>query len=690
MKKTVSILLCMVLVVSLVACGKSEPQTEVTVQEVYSSENTTEQPATEDVEPEQEKKVDEYSQEYYLEQAKELGIADASYYDLLMGNMSYSQFLTMLKNAHDLQYGKDSNCFIDGWLYSVTEGENQGICNEPIPLGQIIDITAMADAVYFRGIERDFTQDFWGSMEGLWEEADLPKCEEYLWEAQHMPIGLDQEGCITADPAKLIYNPEDSWTYASMPTVAYMCAKFDRVSYDYLYTLPEDHYFPENDIMMLRDGIEFVFHYYRSLYPKPEYVSIADVGTYDTTIITDELLNKETSLPKASNQKIPGEWHGISYDYQDRTWGALNGHSDWFINERDFQQIHDSGFNMIKIWTSWYHLLSPYMNTKNQVRLDEETKNRTDVVNLKELEYWDQILAWAMEYDIHVQISFQDTPGLDISVFESGFDAWFDTGYCTNEIFTNEEVQQASADWWRMLSKRYAKIPNTYLSFNMICEPDPESDEIYAKALKPSIDAIWEECPERLIVCDVETHTQVTGEEVAKLGCALACHEYIPHEFCEVHVEKAIEDPSYYTSMTWPYVDEEGNAIDAEATKDIVAYQVSSYNVIKQTAEKYGVGFMVNEFGYFQWGFWEEQNWNPKTDGNFPIQSTEVYQTFLRDKIDGYGRDDVAWVVGAWTGMYADTYTWPIEGADWYEPENYHYVFNCKMLDFWKEINGVQ
>lgn len=60
--------------------------------------------AKEDVEPEQEKKADEYSQEYYLEQAKELGIVDASYYDLLMGNMSYSQFLTMLKNAHDLQY----------------------------------------------------------------------------------------------------------------------------------------------------------------------------------------------------------------------------------------------------------------------------------------------------------------------------------------------------------------------------------------------------------------------------------------------------------------------------------------------------------------------------------------------------------------------------------------------------------
>lgn len=238
------------------------------------------------------------------------------------------------------------------------------------------------------------------------------------------------------------------------------------------------------------------------------------------------------------------------------------------------------------------------------------------------------------------------------------------------------------------MAKRYAQIPNTYLSFNLINEPDPETDEIYADALRPSIEAIWEESPERLIICDVETNTAITGEEMAKMGCALSCHEYIPHEFTEIHVSKAIEDPDYYPSMTWPYVDEEGNVIDAKAAKDIVAYTVGSYNVIKETAERYGVGFMVNEFGYFQEGFWEDTNWNPDTDGNLPIQSTEVYQAFLKDKIEGYAQDDVAWVVGAWAGMYADTYTWPIENANWYEPENYHYVFNKEMLDFWKEINA--
>lgn len=687
MRKNFCILLCCLSTAFLLAaCGNTE--TDGGLQTEMEAVSEIGEALPEDISSEAAEAPDEYSDEYYLEQARLLGIADESYYDHLDQPMTHVEYFTMLKNAHDLQYGEDSNCYIDGWLYYMTEGENDWEGVEPVKLGRIIDIAAMADAVYFRGVERDFKSDFWGAMDGLWDETNIAMSGDYLWDSHYMRLGLNEEGCITSDPYALVYN-SDELQETNWVCVSYICSKFDRVSYDYLYTMPEDYIFPENDTMTLKDGILFTFHYYRSLYPEAEYVCIDDAGTYNEQIITEDLLKKETTLPEASNQKLPGEWHGISYNYQNATWGALGGHSDWFMNERDFQEIHDSGFNFVRIWTSWYHLLSPYMNTDNPVRLDDETKNRTDIVNLSELEYWDQLIAWAIEYDVHIQICFTDTPGLDRSVFQAGWEEWFGTEYCTGEIFTNPEVQQVSAQWWRMLAKRYAAIPNTYLSFNLINEPDPESDEVYAEALRPSIEAIWEESPERVIVCDVETHMPITGEEMAKMGCALSCHEYIPHEFTEIHVDKAIEDPDYYTSMTWPYVDEDGNIIDAETAKDMVAYTVGSYNVIKETAENYDVGFMVNEFGYFQNGFWEDANWNPETDGNLPIQSTEVYQAFLRDKVEGYTQDDVAWVVGAWTGMYADTYTWPIEGAEWYEPENYHYVFDQRMQVFWKEINGV-
>lgn len=404
-KRNYTLLCCLLAILLMTACSNSKE--ELKEDDVIISDDTLSDTIY---------APDVYSDEYYLEQAQLYGISDESYYDHLEKPMTYVEYFTMLKNAHDLQYGKDSNCYIDGWLYYMTEGENQWEGNDPATLGRIIDVAAIADAVYFRGVEKDFKSDFWAAMDGLWDETNIAMSGDYLWDSHYVRITLNEEGCITSNPSETIYN-QDELEITNWVCISYICSKFDRISYDYLYTMPTDHIFPENETMTLKDGILFAFHYYRSLYPEPEYVCIDDAGTYNEQIITTDLLNKDTSLPEASNQKLPGEWHGISYNYQNATWGALNGHSDWFMNERDFQEISDSGFNFVRIWTSWYHLLSPYMNTENPVRLDDETKNRTDIVNLKELEYWDQLLAWAMEYDIHIQICFTDTPGLDMDVF---------------------------------------------------------------------------------------------------------------------------------------------------------------------------------------------------------------------------------------------------------------------------------
>ena len=170
----------------------------------------------------------------------------------------------------------------------------------------------------------------------------------------------------------------------------------------------------------------------------PEYVDIEDIGTYDTTIITDELINKESSLPDASNNDLPSEWHGICACYKEfASWGARSNNFDNFMNERDFQEMKNAGFNYVRIWTSWYHFQDPYMNSNFNVNLDEETRNNPDMVNMEELRYMDQLIAWAMEYDMHICICFSDTPGLE-NPGVTTHDQWFDTDYCTNEIYRNE------------------------------------------------------------------------------------------------------------------------------------------------------------------------------------------------------------------------------------------------------------
>lgn len=683
MKRLIKTFLVCLLCVSIVGCSTEEKtneqeNTNALEENVDNTENTEKEDVVE---------LDEFSEEYFLLQAKEIGIADEALYENMERNITYAEFITMLKKAHDLQYGKNSNCYFDGWLHYVSAGDASWMANEPIVLAHISELIAQGDAIYFRGIERDFVSDFWGAQENLWEELGIGGVmADYYWDNQGLPMGLTQDGTLSVLGNELMAN-SDELQITSWPAATYFMSKYDRVSYDHLYTLPEDGIFPENKTLSVKEGILLVFHYYRSLYPLPEYVEIEDIGTYDTTIITAELLNKESSLPEASNEHLPVEWHGICMCYKEfASWGARCNSVDNFLNERDFQEMKNAGFNYVRIWTSWYHLQDPYMNSENSVNLDAKIRNNPDMVNLQELRYMDQLIAWAMEYDMHLSICFSDTPGLEKPGITT-HDQWFDTDYCTNEIYRNEYVQQESAKWFRAFAKRYADIPNKYLSFNLLNETDPESDEIYAKAWKPAVDAIWEESPGRIIIADVATHTMITGEKMAEMGCALAYHDYTPENLWEINMDYARENPGFYESIEWPYVDENGNVIDAEATRNMVPYNLGSYALIKETAEKHGVGFIVNEFGYFGGNY---NGWNFERDGNVPIQSLEARKAYVQDKINMYEGDDVPWVFGAPLGGFADLYPYQQEGADWYIPEHYHFVFDKNLIDFWKEINGVK
>lgn len=124
-EKKISILLCLLLVFNISACGTETGEVENTETPIETTNETTSETTSETAtETEEnmtvvEETVDEYSDEYYLEQAKLLGIADESYYDHLDSDMTNVEYFTMLKNAHDMQYGQDSNCYIDGWLYYI-------------------------------------------------------------------------------------------------------------------------------------------------------------------------------------------------------------------------------------------------------------------------------------------------------------------------------------------------------------------------------------------------------------------------------------------------------------------------------------------------------------------------------------------------------------------------------------------
>ena len=114
MRKHRAVLVLAGIVTFLTACGNVQTGQTTTEKENEATAAVTEVQEETTVTEQEEPTVDEYSDAYYLEQAEKLGIADPSYYDDLTADMNHEQFFTMLKKAHDLQYGEDSNCLIDG------------------------------------------------------------------------------------------------------------------------------------------------------------------------------------------------------------------------------------------------------------------------------------------------------------------------------------------------------------------------------------------------------------------------------------------------------------------------------------------------------------------------------------------------------------------------------------------------
>ncbi len=366
----------------------------------------------------------------------------------------------------------------------------------------------------------------------------------------HYPIGnLDPEtpgsfaGFVSSDE-DLIYDSQlndlvkmrlwnDVECQRSMVSSLFVTTQIDKISFKPVMELDEEDEFHPNQAVSQLGAIQAAVRLYRSLDPLPNYVSLHDVTTHT---ISKELYSDESVLPDASNQHLPA-WHGILYF--PKCWanaGAFGSNNDSIYHESDFQIMRDAGLNMVAIYISPTRLGWPYGD-------EDVTK-----VNTAELELLDQAIGWAFENGLHVQLSFNGVPGLGRYVFEDMFQY--------EKLFDDEATAQLLADYWRMVACRYADIPNRYLGFTLMNEVSPPSDEDYIQAFGPSIDAIWEESPDRIIIADIHAD-DITGESMAKKGVCLSRHMY-PLPLLDYDLSD--EDggglmalyPDYADELTWP------------------------------------------------------------------------------------------------------------------------------------------
>lgn len=179
-------------------------------------------------------------------------------------------------------------------------------------------------------------------------------------------------------------------------------------------------------------------------------MQLSDVGTYDKGIITDDLLNAESDLPEVTQAQLPAEWKGAGLG-SSKNDGGSNFCTDF--RETDIQFLADNGFNFARIFFSFSTLRFP----------DYPEDGR--LVNENELRDLDQLIAWGMEYGVHIQIA------MSFYLDEGGNDKTGDS------IAANDAQWAMVQDYWTMLARRYAGIPSRYLTFDLSNEIQPGEED---------------------------------------------------------------------------------------------------------------------------------------------------------------------------------------------------------------------
>ena len=118
--------------------------------------------------------------------------------------------------------------------------------------------------------------------------------------------------------------------------VSYALTRYDRTTGEKLMTWDAEKKLHFLEEMAVQEVVEVALRYFRTVESKKT-VPYEEVATFDETIITPELLSRETTLPEASSSHLPTEWHGIYYTYS----AKLEDHP----LESDIQLIHEAGFN---------------------------------------------------------------------------------------------------------------------------------------------------------------------------------------------------------------------------------------------------------------------------------------------------------------------------------------------------------
>ena len=680
-KRMLSLLL--VVSVLLSGCGgAAAKETTKTAPETVAAEisapETTQVPTTEPtLSPEE---VLYHSLKDRMKQAVDLGIVELASLTDLNRECTIGEGIQMLQNAYRICNGEESKLLADIQMLDHM--------NEPAYLGWM---GRLPFALYMEALEPEQYQDYEQWMNRL---VDIIKREGYFDYTGYSNLSLywDQESTLfqatwgwyeigwgkqmsniyyqNIDPSNAVL----SECLGQGGLLALSALIYDQTTGSKLVPCNGNNEIPVEQILFAGEMAEMALRMYYAFCEESDPQPYEACQSADSAILTAELLNRETNLPDASCAQLPSEWRGVTLDDLLSYYDDGNFHYDAEIYEYEIQAVKDAGFNYIGLQLdfSWLQGYGYHRGDSLYGNLD-----------LNRLRKLDQILAWCMERDVH----------LDLRCTGGGYNR--DTGKRWEDSKNNAEKM---AEIWSVLARRYADIPNTYLSFTIMdamrCTFNDRGDAGFkhlpntawyqqkpaVEFMKPSVEAIRAISPDRCMIADISGGV-AAGEEILSLGVALAADLTADNEFFIIHGDHYL-DSDYYLNMRWPYE----NTCDAESLMDeYVNWQKQgSVREIAAMAQENGLGFMISGWGEIP------VVWVGTLKMPVVRYSDEAYEAFIKNvsavlKQYGYG-----WCYEEWYGTNGITFSAPlIKNVTYQQIGEYPLYYDTAMLGWFQEINGV-
>lgn len=330
--------------------------------------------------------------------------------------------------------------------------------------------------------------------------------------------------------------------------------------------------------MTREEAILAAVRLYDSFEEESVYITLEEAAGNCT--ITGEQIKAAPQMPQIQGDKLP-LWRGVGIDNKAES-SFWHGHYTRDFYEEELRCAAESGFDFFRVMLSFTTLQYP--------DFPEDMK----LVNKKELEDLDEVILFALENGIHVQVSAFAMPGrYALSGYGNG------ENYTDGEFYPSEEEWEAFLAYFEMLAKRYQNIPAAYLSFELCSEWHPGDQgnlENFSNHMDRVIGVIRDISPDRLLMAGFDGDVKA-AETMAKKGVAISFHSYEPRAFSYVSKETVEQ---YGGIPGWPVTDEDGREWSAERIYE------EHIKPFRDIAQQYGVGFMVGEWGVCSDSFYEE------------------------------------------------------------------------------------